>query len=91
MVDTDMLSRAFREGGLKAVPKLRTEDVMAAVRFALETPPHVQVRGRGRRIRRSGGFNLPNGVDVDWKFRAGERHHPGGCLGRWARRREQLN
>ena len=47
MVDTDMLSRAFREGGLKAVPKLRTEDVMAAVRYALETPPHVQVRGRG--------------------------------------------
>lgn len=43
MVDTDMLSRAFREGGLKAVPKLRTEDVMAAVRYALETPPHVQV------------------------------------------------
>lgn len=43
MVDTDMLSAAFRSGALKAVPKLRTEDVLAAVLYSLGTPPNVQV------------------------------------------------
>lgn len=46
MVDTDMLSTAFPSGGLSAIPKLRTEDVLAAVMYALETPPSVQVRWR---------------------------------------------
>lgn len=46
MVDTDMLSVAFRAGALKDVPKLRTLDVLAAVLYALGTPPSVQVRCR---------------------------------------------
>lgn len=44
MVDTDMLSTAFRSGALSAVPKLSTEDVLAAVLYALSTPASVQVR-----------------------------------------------
>lgn len=46
MVDTDMLSTAFPSGALSAIPKLRTEDVLAAVMYALETPPSVQVSWR---------------------------------------------
>lgn len=40
-----MLSSAFREGALSAVPKLKTEDVLSAVLYALGTPPSVQVKG----------------------------------------------
>lgn len=45
MVDTDMLSTAFRSGALSAVPKLDSEDVAAAVLYALGQPPSVQVSG----------------------------------------------
>lgn len=41
-----MLSTAFPSGALSAIPKLRTEDVLAAVMYALETPPSVQVSWR---------------------------------------------
>lgn len=56
-----MLSTAFPSGALSAIPKLRTEDVLAAVMYALETPPSVQVRWRT-------GF-----VDLVWSLVGRER------------------
>lgn len=68
MVDTDMLSTAFRSGPLKALPKLTAKDVSAAALYALATPPSVQVRvGVDELSGGSGWINVANSV-VDWKF-----------------------